>query len=307
MSEETSTISTSITSLQQALEAEEFPEVDLALRRGRHVDRDDTAWFGYLVDAQDVLEEFYRRYSCELVQRADGYFFLLPSGEKLRKKHLSTGAMLVGQALALLYLDPATAGAGGLVSRDELLSQLDGVVGTDALIRCFNPKRRRYDERVAQETVRKKVAVEVRRLAGLGFVEVVADEQIRLRPALLRFAEPVRGLADPAEALAKLVASGEVQIIEEPTDDSDELRDGDVREDEELESDVAWNDASGEEPARPVDVDAVATSEADLVSGAEAEVAVPPVDEVVVVEADVAEPLAEADVTKSDDPSDEVP
>jgi chromosome partition protein MukE len=218
------TTSHSISSLQDALNAEEFPDVDLALRRGRHIDRDDTAWYGFLVDAQSVLEEFYGRFGCDLVQRTDGYFFLLPTGDRLRKKHLSTGAMLVGQALALLYLDPATAGLGGLVSKDQLLAQLDGVVGTDALIRSFNPKRRRYDERVAQETVRKKVAVEVRRLAGLGFVELAPNEQIRLRPALLRFAEPVRGLADPAEALAKLVASGEIELTEEPTIDLDETR-----------------------------------------------------------------------------------
>ena len=221
MSESTSQ---TFSSLQDALNADEFPEVDLALRRGRHIDRDDTALYGFLVDAQAVLEEFYGRFGCDLVQRTDGYFFLLPTGDRLRKKHLSTGAMLVGQALALLYLDPSTAGLGGLVGKDQLLAQLDGVVGTDALIRCFNPKRRRYDERVAQETVRKKVAVEVRRLAGLGFVELAPNEQIRLRPALLRFAEPVRGLADPAEALAKLVASGEIELTEEPTLDSEETR-----------------------------------------------------------------------------------
>ena len=223
--------SQSFASLQDALDAEEFPDVDMALRQGRHIDRDDTAWYGYLVDAQDVLEEFYRRFGCDLVQRTDGYFFLLPTGDRLRKKHLSTGAMLVGQALALLYLDPATAGMQGLVSKDQLLAQLDGVVGTDALIRTFNPKRRRYDERVAQETVRKKVAVEVRRLAGLGFVELASDEKIRLRPALLRFAEPVRGLADPADALAKLVASGEVALTEESTDERTDEAD-DLRADE---------------------------------------------------------------------------
>ena len=240
MSESTSQ---SINSLQDALESEEFPSLDLALRRG----------YGFLIDAQAVLEEFYGRYGCDLIQRTDGYFFLLPTGERLRKKHLSTGAMLVGQALALLYLDPATAGLGGLVSKDQLLAQLDGVVGTDALIRSFNPKRRRYDERVAQETVRKKVAVEVRRLAGLGFVELAADDQIRLRPALLRFAEPVRGLADPAEALAKLVASGEVQLTEEPMMDSDEMRD--------------------EERPKAADEESVTAQGIDFESGAESEFA----------------------------------
>ncbi|MBL4633368.1 MAG: chromosome partition protein MukE [Kofleriaceae bacterium] len=215
-------------SLASVLEATEFPDCDLALRRGRHIDSGDAALYSYLKDAQDHLEIFYRRFGCDLVFRNDGYYYLLPTGDKLRKKHLSENSMLVGQALALLYLDPTTVQVGGVVDRDQLLSQLDGVLGTDALIRAFNPKRRRYDERVAQGNVRKKVSAEVRRLASLGFVELLPDNAMRLRPALLRFAEPVRGLAAPAESLAKLVASGEVVMRDEGGDDlSDEdLDDG---------------------------------------------------------------------------------
>ena len=207
--------------LAGALEAKEFFEVDLSLRQGRHIDRDDAELYTYLLDAQELLEAFYRRYGCDLIHRSDGYFFLLPTGEKLRKKHLSENSMLVGQALALLFLDPNTVQVGGVIDKEKLLAQLDGVVGTDALIKSFNPKRRKYDERVAQETVRKKVVVEVRRLAGLGFVELVADGKIRLRPALLRFAEPVRGVGASGEALAKLVASGEIAMAEDVDDEDD--------------------------------------------------------------------------------------
>jgi chromosome partition protein MukE len=123
--------------------------------------------------------------------------------------------MLVGQALALLYLHPSTVERGGLHTTEELIAQLASVMGSDALIRAFNPKRRRYDERVAQKTVRARVGEAARRLAGLGFVELVEADQLRLRPALLRFAEPVRGLSEPAEALAQLVARGEVTLDED--------------------------------------------------------------------------------------------
>ena len=128
-------------SLASVLEATEFPDCDLALRRGRHIDSGDAALYSYLKDAQEHLEIFYRRFGCDLVFRNDGYYYLLPTGDKLRKKHLSENSMLVGQALALLYLDPTTVQVGGVVDRDQLLSQLDGVLGTDALIRAFNPKR----------------------------------------------------------------------------------------------------------------------------------------------------------------------
>jgi chromosome partition protein MukE len=204
--------------LAAVIEAEEFPEVDLALRRGRHIDREDGAWYAFLTDAQDQLEALYRRYGCELVHRSDGYFYLLPSGDKLPRRQLAAGDMLVGQALALLYLDPSTVQQGGIVERDEVLAQLDGILGSDALIRAFNPKRKRYDERVAQETVRKRVAEATRRLAGLGFIDVADGDRLRLRSPLLRFAEPARGVGSPAEALAKLVAQGEVVMIEGEAD-----------------------------------------------------------------------------------------
>jgi chromosome partition protein MukE len=195
--------------LGDAVAAEQFPEVDLALRRGRHVDRDDGEWFAFLADAADVLEPFYRRFGAELVFRADGYYYLLPTGDRLAKRQLGLAEMLVGQALTLLYLDPATVEQGGRVTREQVLGHLATVMGTDALVRALNPKRRRYDERVAQETVRARVADAIRRLTALGFVEALGPDELKLRPALLRFAEPVRAAADTGEALSRLVASGE--------------------------------------------------------------------------------------------------
>jgi len=200
------------TQLEDVIRDPDFPELDLALRRGRHVDRDDVAWYALLGDAQDHLEAFYRRYGCELIHKTDGYYYLLPTGDKLSRRQLSAGDMVVGQALALLYLHPSTVERGGLHTQDELIAQLATVLGSDALIRAFNPKRRRHDERVAQKAVRSRVGEAVRRLAGLGFVDLIEGDQLRLRPALLRFAEPVRGLSEPAEALAQLVARGEVAL-----------------------------------------------------------------------------------------------
>jgi chromosome partition protein MukE len=226
--------------LEDVIRDADFPELDLALRRGRHIDRDDVAWYALLSDAQDHLEAFYRRYGCELVHKADGYYYLLPTGDLLSRRQLSAGDMLVGQALALLYLHPSTVERGGLHTQDELVAQLAAVLGSDALIRAFNPKRRRYDERVAQKAVRSRVGEAVRRLAGLGFLDLLEGDQLRLRPALLRFAEPVRGLSEPAEALAQLVARGEVALEGEAdaaagaagAEDEDEARDDEAGDDE---------------------------------------------------------------------------
>ena len=209
--------------LQDVIMDADFPDLDLALRRGRHVDRDDAAWYSLLTDAQELLEPFYRRYGCELIHKTDGYFYLLPTGDKVSRKQLAATDMLVGQALALLYLDPAAVERGGVVTQEEVVSQLSAVLGSDALIGVFSPgKRKVKDERIAQRNVRQRVGESVRRLAVLGFVELNEENAVRLRAALLRFAEPVRGLSEPAEALAKLVAQGEVALApDEPTGGED--------------------------------------------------------------------------------------
>lgn len=205
--------------LEAAIADEHFPEVDLTLRRGRHIGRDDGTIYEYLVDAQVVLEGFYRRFGCELVQQSDGYFYLLPSGDRLGRRHLSAGEMLVGQTLALLYLDPATLQHGGVVEREVLLQRLSGLVRTEVLVRTLSPRKRRYDERIAGETVRAQVGEALRRLEDLGFVDVVDESRLRLRPALMRFAEPVRGLQDADAALERLVARGEAMLEEASSDD----------------------------------------------------------------------------------------
>ena len=202
---------------EEALADEHYPEVDLALRRGRHIGRDDGTMYEYLIDAQALLEAFYRRFACELVQQSDGYFYLLPSGDRLGRRQLSVGEMLVGQTLALFYLEPATVQHGGVVEREALLQRLSALLGTDALVRTLDPRRARrgkYDERLAAETVRSKVGEAVRRLGELGFVDVLDDARLRLRPALMRFAEPVRGLGDRNAALERLIARGEVAVDE---------------------------------------------------------------------------------------------
>lgn len=213
--------------LGDAISDQRFVDVDLALRRGQHIDREDADWYAYLLDAQNVLEPFYRRYGCELVQRADGYFFLLPTGDKVPRRLLGLPEMIVGQGAALLYLDPSTVESGGVITKDDLLSHLAAVMGTDALVGVFNPKRKRLDERVAQETVRQRVSEGLRKLAQLGFVTVSEDQRIHLRSALMRFADPVRGAGSPRDALEKLIARGEVSVPQQPEQDpDDETMDG---------------------------------------------------------------------------------
>ena len=115
----------SFESLEAVIQDESFPDTDLALRRGRHIGRDDPS-YDFLVDAASHLEPLYRRFGCELVQRSDGYFYLLPSGDRLGRRHLSTAEMLVGQTLALCYLDPATLEQRRILRAKAKLARLHG-------------------------------------------------------------------------------------------------------------------------------------------------------------------------------------
>jgi chromosome partition protein MukE len=246
---------TDFADLSEVIESEHFPEVDVALRQGRHLDRHDGELYTYMLDAAGHLEVFYRRFGCELCKRPDGYFYLIPHSEKVSKRQLSAIEMLVGQALALLFLDPrliagddgvlgrslmpqdahvdaaespqvgAVAPAesvaeprepddrelrAGVVTQGALTTYLTSLLGRDALLSLLTPGRKRVDERVAEEQARSRIREGVRKLSLLGFVQLVHDQGILLRPALLRFADPVRGTKDPSVALAQLVASGEV-------------------------------------------------------------------------------------------------
>lgn len=202
-----------------------FPDVDLALRRGRHIDSEDLDWFTFLLDAQVHLESFYRRFDCELIRVNEGYFYLLPSGRKLGKSHLTNGEMLVGQALALLRMDAATTESTGRVHVEQLFELLSHLVDQEELFRALSTSRRKLskDQRVAQKNARDGVHRALNGLEKFGFVDQLGGEQLRLRAPLTRFAEPVRELSDPKAALAQLIARGaiSVDLDDESTNEDD--------------------------------------------------------------------------------------
>ena len=197
--------------LAEVLEDDRFPKIDLDLRRGRHIGREDGDDYTFLMDALKQLEPFYLRFRCQLVSKTDGYVYLLPMGGALPRRTLSVGEMLVGQTLALMCLDPATLNRKKVVTREALLQRLEGLVGAKKLIRALNPRlKKRIDERVGAEKVRRKVQEALRNLHKLGFIELERD-RFTLRNSLLRFSEPVRDLDDREAALKRLMNAGEVQ------------------------------------------------------------------------------------------------
>ncbi len=190
-----------------------FPSVDMALRKGKHIAKDDFDAYDFLMDSNHLLELFYSKYGCQLVYQNDGYFYLLPSGDQLGNRHLTAGEMLVGQALTLLYFDPNSLARGGVVTKEQVITRLVAVVGTEALVKIFHPRKKKYNEKVMGDLIRAKLADSLRRLSALGFVEALEDDRYKLKSSLIRFAEPVRSAGDTTEALEILIAKGEVRKI----------------------------------------------------------------------------------------------
>ncbi len=205
-------------SLQDVVTDPLFPRVDQALRRGRHVDSEEVAWFRFLCDVQPFLEAFYRAYGADLVRSPSGFFYLLATGGLLRRRPLTPAAMLVGQALALAYLDPTTIAAAGAVPRRQVIETLDNLVGEERLSRVLVGRK----SLKAPELIRKKVEQGFRMLAELGFIESLDADHVKLRAPLLRFVEPVRDLGEPSEALARLLERGELSLEAEPEEEEEE-------------------------------------------------------------------------------------
>ena len=210
------------TSLEKVIYDRNFPKVDTALRHGRHIDRDDGPWFYFLEQAQPLLEPFYQHFDYELIRADAGYYYLLPLGRRVRRHLLTKAEMLVGQALALLYLDPTLLGSGGMVTWEHLLTHLNGLVGRDRLVRLLNGHRSPRDERVAEEKARQGIMKALNGLEKLGFIRKVSNEAFGLRVALMRFTEPVQGLSPLEEAMTRLIREGRAEM---PLQDGEALDD----------------------------------------------------------------------------------
>ncbi len=192
-----------------------FPRLDQALRSGLHVDRRVPGDYHYLVDAQKWLEHHYQRYGADLVHAPDGFFYLRPVGDRLPVRRLTPAEMLVGQTLALFALEPATLEAGHL-TRAQILERLRDLMGTDKVLRALRPKAKavRAQHR-AEAEARQALMATLKRLARLGFVDLLDDDRVAPRDALMRFVEPARGAEDLVAALERLVRAGDVELLTE--------------------------------------------------------------------------------------------
>lgn len=212
-------------SLEEVIADPLFARADLELRRGRHIGSDyDPFLFDFLTTAKSFLDAFYERYEAVLLARAEGYFYLLPDRlavpPPLGQRKLTAMDMLVGQALALMRLDPKWLESNLRIPDMAVLGLLEQILGEERLLR-FIPRRRGKDTDQDARKLREAFAAALRSLERQCFIKREGrTETAVVKPlvAIMRFSDPVRTSADLDIALESLIANGQ---IAEGGDDAD--------------------------------------------------------------------------------------
>ncbi len=195
------------------LYSHQFAEIDVALRRGRHLSRHDYLTYEFIAQNFDDLERFYAGYACRLVQHPDGFFFLLGQG-LLPSRKLSRGVMHLGKFIALKARDPELTKANGRISVQELLHDVETSTPPETLTKVYAPKRK---EVLTGAAVYEEVLKCLQMLDELGFVSRAGDYVVP-REAIHRFAELARHDNSPSD-LSKIALEAQRGVVFDEVDD----------------------------------------------------------------------------------------
>lgn len=204
-------------SLLDVLTDPKFPEVDCLLRQGRHVGQEDLTTYTFLVEAQSLLNSFYRNYNCKIIRSSDevgDFFFLHSYGDLLGKRKLSVQAMKVGMALGFMISDPEY--IDRRIPVDRLISTLKMLLGEDRFQDDFAPRARGRNTDRDEERAQKAVETAIRQLADLGFVYFPKKNPvINVLSPIYRFLEPIRGIGRIEDAIQRLIKEGVVEDLDD--------------------------------------------------------------------------------------------
>lgn len=177
----------------------QFAEVDTALRRGKHISRNDIGTYEFVTQNFDDFESFYAAYGARLIQHPDGFFFLLARGALIPTRLLPQSAMHLGMFIAFKRRDPDLTRSDGRMSIAGLLQDLETSVPADTLTQVYAPKQKASLE---GERIHAEVMKALKLLAELDFVEIDGDQLIA-HESINRFAELAKHSNAPGET-AKL-------------------------------------------------------------------------------------------------------
>jgi len=201
--------------LAKALSNSLFPALDSQLRAGRHIGIDELDNHAFLMDFQDELEEFYNRYSVELIRAPEGFFYLRPRSTTLiPRSGLSELDMMGGKILCYLYLSPERLAHEGIFSHQELYDELLSLADENKLLKFVNQRSTGSD--LDRQKLHEKVRTSLNRLRRLGMVYFMGNDssKFRITEAVFRFGADVRSGDDPREAQLRMIRDGEAMPVE---------------------------------------------------------------------------------------------
>lgn len=157
-----------------------FPIADHKLRRGVHLSIEDVELFDFVKLNYSELAPFYRRYDAELLEGAEGYFYLVSQGAMFGQRQLSKGEMLVALTIAHLYRDPEHRIRGtGEISSDHVIARLEALKTMEDIARLMTETRVKTDLHPAK--MRETVLDAIKKLAALNFIHLLDQTGARFR------------------------------------------------------------------------------------------------------------------------------
>ncbi len=157
-----------------------FPLADYKLRRGVHLSIEDVELFDFVKLNYTELAPFYRRYEAELVEGAEGYFYLVSQGSMFGQRQLSKGEMLVGLTIAHLFRDPEYRVRGtGEISAEHVIARLEALKTMEDIARVMTETRVKADLHPAR--MREAVLDAIKKLAALNFLHLLDSTGTRFR------------------------------------------------------------------------------------------------------------------------------
>ncbi|GAB3515689.1 chromosome partition protein MukE [Photobacterium alginatilyticum] len=199
-----------------------FPALDNALRSGRHIASEDLDNHALLIEFEQPLVMFYKRYNAELVRAPEGFFYLRPRSTSLiGRSVLSEIDMLVGKVLCFLYLSPERLAHEGIFTNQELFDELLALADETKLMKLVTNRATGSD--LDREKLFDKVKTSLRRLRRIGMIIPVGENgKFRISEAVFRFGADVRTGDDVREAQLRLIRDGEAVVVhqQEPSQSS---------------------------------------------------------------------------------------
>lgn len=216
-----------------------FPALDNALRSGRHIASEDLDNHALLIEFEQPLVMFYKRYNAELVRAPEGFFYLRPRSTSLiGRSVLSEIDMLVGKVLCFLYLSPERLAHEGIFSNQELFEELLALADEAKLMKLVTNRASGSD--LDREKLFDKVKTSLRRLRRIGMIIPIGENgKFRISEAVFRFGADVRTGDDVREAQLRLIRDGEAVVVHQQEPSQSSLLDATGEQEKERETEHA--------------------------------------------------------------------